>query len=461
MDKIQLLRQRRTNVLAAGEKIRKTIAALTDEESFVELSGFSFSRSDFYEEGAEGEGIVTGFATIGGNPVYIAAQNFEVLHGGVSAANCAKLLRCLALAEKNSTPVVYVLHSLGVQIGEGVTALEGFASVLSKAAKLHGVVPQFAVIDGEVYGHSALLAACADFTFFMKEGVLAADSPLVLSAKSGKNLSKEEVGGAKALGATNLVSFVAGSYAEVRTTIAKILGVIPVYGAVVEENGEDLNAAFPALNKKCDADSLIKCVFDAGSYVEFGRECSPAVRCLIGRVGGISTAAVVFDGGDEGVCLDASSVAKVTSLVEFAAYYGLPLLRSRIHWAYVPTLPRRTALCLKRFLNWRNRTISLKTRRSQSSISRRSGSAIRCLRRNRWGSIMSMPLRTRALHCLKTQRVRRSNLPRSARPTPQSLRQSMRMRRQTPSTRQRTGMWTTSSNLRSSNNILWHRCRCC
>lgn len=326
MDKIQLLRQRRTNVLAAGEKIRKTIAALTDEESFVELSGFSFSRSDFYEEGAEGEGIVTGFATIGGNPVYIAAQNFEVLHGGVSAANCAKLLRCLALAEKNSTPVVYVLHSLGVQIGEGVTALEGFASVLSKAAKLHGVVPQFAVIDGEVYGHSALLAACADFTFFMKEGVLAADSPLVLSAKSGKNLSKEEVGGAKALGATNLVSFVAGSYAEVRTTIAKILGVIPVYGAVVEENGEDLNAAFPALNKKCDADSLIKCVFDAGSYVEFGRECSPAVRCLIGRVGGISTAAVVFDGGDEGVCLDASSVAKVTSLVEFAAYYGLPFV---------------------------------------------------------------------------------------------------------------------------------------
>ena len=97
--------------------------------------GSAFSRSDFYEEGAEGEGIVTGFATIGGNPVYIAAQNFEVLHGGVSAANCAKLLRCLALAEKNSTPVVYVLHSLGVQIGEGVTALEGFASVLSKAAK--------------------------------------------------------------------------------------------------------------------------------------------------------------------------------------------------------------------------------------------------------------------------------------------------------------------------------------
>ncbi len=340
MDKIQLLRQRRSKVLAAGKEIRKTIAALTDAESFVELSGFSFSKNDFYDgfsgetvskdgvfDGAvEGEGVVTGFATIGGYPVYIAAQNFEVLHGGVSAANCAKLMKCLSLAEKNSTPVVYVLHSLGVQIGEGVTVLEGLASLIAKAAKLHGIVPQFAVVNGEVYGQSSLLAACADFTFFMKDGVLAADSPLVLSAKSGQNLAKEEVGGAAALGKTNLVSFEAATYADVRASIEKILGLIPAYGALVEETGADLNATFPALNKKCDADALIKCVFDAGSCVEFGKACSPAVRSLLGRVGGISVAAVVFDGGEEGVSLDAAAVAKVTSLVEFASYYDIPFV---------------------------------------------------------------------------------------------------------------------------------------
>ena len=32
-----------------------------------------------------------------------------------------------------------------------------------------------------------------DFSFFMKDAVLAADSPFVISAKSGKNLPKEEV----------------------------------------------------------------------------------------------------------------------------------------------------------------------------------------------------------------------------------------------------------------------------
>ena len=136
----------------------------------------------------------------------MAAQNFDVLSGGVSKENCAKLLRCLELAEKNSTPVVYILNSLGVQIGEGVTVLEGLAQLLSKAAKLHGVVPQFAVINGEVYGQTALLAGVRRLHFLHERRRARGRQSLVLSAKSGKNLAKEAVGGSKALDKTNLVS---------------------------------------------------------------------------------------------------------------------------------------------------------------------------------------------------------------------------------------------------------------
>ena len=92
-------------------------AALTDADIFVDLAGFSFSKNEFYESEEAGEGVVTGFATVGGFPVYIAAQNYDVRHGGVSEAGCAKIGKCLELAEKNSTPVIYILNSLGVQIG--------------------------------------------------------------------------------------------------------------------------------------------------------------------------------------------------------------------------------------------------------------------------------------------------------------------------------------------------------
>lgn len=346
MDKIKLLRTRRNEVLAAGSSIRKTVSALVDGDSFVELSGFSFSKNEFYGEEAPGEGVVTGFATIEGNPVYVAAQNFEVLSGGVSSENCAKLLKCLDLAEKNSTPVVYILHSLGVQIGEGVTVLEGLAQLLAKAAKLHGMVPQFAVVDGEVYGQTALLAACADFTFFMKEGVLAADSPLVLSAKSGKNIAKEAVGGAKALNKTNLVSFEAEDMAQVRDTMAKIFAVLPDYSALVVDNGADLNVAAPKLNEKCDAEALIAAVFDKDTVVEIGKNCSPEVRCVLGRIGGISVAAVVT-GGEKPVFLNENNVAKMISFVEFASYYGLPFVSFVDAQGIQPDLTAQNSLVLK------------------------------------------------------------------------------------------------------------------
>ena len=56
MDKIKLLQTRRSKVLEAGSEIRKTISELVDADSFVELSGYSFSKNEFYGEDAEGEG---------------------------------------------------------------------------------------------------------------------------------------------------------------------------------------------------------------------------------------------------------------------------------------------------------------------------------------------------------------------------------------------------------------------
>lgn len=223
MDKIRLLQERKAKIEEAGKEIRGDIASLVDEDSFVELSAFSFSRNEFYGEDAEGEGVVTGFATVDGYPYYIVAQNFKVLSGGVSKANCDKIAKCLDEAEKNLTPVIYLLSTHGVQVGEGIPVLEGLGKLLRRSTQLKGVVPQFAVVNGEVYGSAAMLAAIADFSFFIeKKSVLAINSPFVLSAKAGKNLSKEEVGGAEALKNSGLPSFTVGGLSEVREKIAAI-----------------------------------------------------------------------------------------------------------------------------------------------------------------------------------------------------------------------------------------------
>lgn len=319
MNKIQLLQERKAKLAEAGKEIRDRISSLIDEESFVELSAFSFSKNDFYGENAEGEGVITGFATINGYPFYIVAQNFKVLSGGISKANCDKIAKCLDMAEKNSTPVIYLLNTVGVQVGEGVTVLEGLAKLLMRSTQLKGVVPQYVIVDGEVYGSVAMLAAVADFTFFLEDkSVLAINSPFVLSAKAGKSLTKQEVGGAKALARTGVPSFVVEDVSDVKTVIGEISELIdmPLIDA-------DLNESLPILNEVVNVDTIMS-VFE--NPIEVGAECESDVKTILGRIGGLSVAAVVFDGGEEGVLLDAGKLAKIKAFAEFACYYALPFV---------------------------------------------------------------------------------------------------------------------------------------
>ena len=319
MDKIQLLQARKAQIEEAGKEIRAQIHAIVDAESFVELSAFSFSKNEFYGEETAGEGVVTGFAMVDGYPFYVVAQNYDVMRGGISKANCDKIAKCLDAAEKNCTPVLYLLNSQGVQVGEGVTVLEGLGKLLMRSTQLKGVVPQYVVVNGDVYGSAAMLAAIADFTFFIeKKSVLAINSPFVLSAKAGKNLPKEEVGGAKALDKTGIPAFEVACLEDVREKIAQINELISV--ATVDA---ELNESIPLLNENVTVENLMS-IFE--NPLEVGALYESEVKTVLGRIGGISVAAVVFDGGEKGVELTVGKMAKIKNFAEFACCYGLPFI---------------------------------------------------------------------------------------------------------------------------------------
>ena len=319
MDKIQLLQERKKKLAENSKELREQINELFDANSFVELSAFSFSKNEFYGENAEGEGVITGFATMNDFPFYVVAQNAKVFDGAISKANCDKICKCLDTAEKNATPIVYLLNTHGVQIGEGIPVLEGLAKILLRSTQLKGVVPQYVVVDGEVYGSIAMLASIADLSFFLSnKSILAINSPFVLSAKSGKNLSKEEVGSAKALNKTGIPAFEVNSLQEIKEKISYVCDLM----ATPCMNAE-LNESLPILNQSVEAENLLK-IFE--SSVELWSEFEPEVKTLLGRIGGISVATVLFDGGDTGVELTASKLAKIKNFAEFASCYSFPFI---------------------------------------------------------------------------------------------------------------------------------------
>ena len=339
MDKIQLLKERKEKIVQTSQEIRADIAKIVDEQSFVELSAFSFSKNDFYNEEVAGEGVVTGFATVDGHPVYVVAQNFSAMRGGLSKANCDKIVKCLDAAEKNSTPVIYLMNTQGVQVGEGIPVLEGIGKFLSKAMQLKECATQYLVVNGEVYGAAAMLAAIANFTFFLeKKSVLAINSPFVLSAKAGKNLAADAVGGVKALNGTCIPSFTVENLGEVRE---KILAITSIWTEPVID--AELNQSLPALNVSCDAQNLLS-VFE--TYLEVGNGYLTDVKTILGRIGGISVAAVVFD-AEDGVELDALKIAKIKNFAELAIFCDLPFIVFSNVKGITPTMDVNNSYVLK------------------------------------------------------------------------------------------------------------------
>ncbi len=314
MDKIQTLRERRERLKAAGKEVRAQIAALVDEDSFVELAAFSYSKDALFLEESQGEGVVTGFATIGGYPFYIVAQNFADSYGGLSKAGCEKIAKTLQSAEKQNTPVVYLLHSQGVRVGEGVHVLEGIAELLLKVTQLKGTVLQFAILDGEVYGSTAALASLCDVVLFTEKATLCINSPFVLSAKAGKNLKPTEVGGYEALAGAHLPAV---EVSDMRDAASKILAVSDLVR--IEETDAELNEPAPALNETVDAASLASLIENG---VELGANSEPDVKTVLGRIGGLSVAAVLFDK----TYLTEGKLKKIKSFAEFACCYGLPFV---------------------------------------------------------------------------------------------------------------------------------------
>ncbi|MDE6274854.1 MAG: hypothetical protein K2L87_07415, partial [Clostridiales bacterium] len=143
---------------------------------------------------------------------------------------------------------------------------------------------------------------------------LALASPLVLSAKAGKNLKAEDACGYAALKNAALPAILVKDIKEVSKKIAALteLFAVPVVDA-------ELNAKLPALNKSADAKMVLSAL---ENVIELGANSYPEVKTVLGRVGGIAVAAIVFDH----TLLNANNMKKIRAFCELACCYGLPLV---------------------------------------------------------------------------------------------------------------------------------------
>lgn len=294
---------------------RRRISMLVDPDSFVELDGF-------VSVGDGGSGVVCGYGSVMGSPVYVFAQDSTEEAGAVGALHAAKIAKVYDLALKTGVPVVGIYDSMGARVSEGVGALSAYGEILLRANNLSGVVPQLALVLGTCAGTSAMLACCADFVIMSEAGEFFLNPP-------GKSQEAAGAGSAAYAAKSGVAQLVCGGDQEACEAARKLLCALPLNNLAsppVSDFAEPAAAA--GISALCasvdtaDVRDIAAAICDEGSAIELLADFGANAYTAVATMAGLACGVVATRPG----LLDADSSAKIAKIVSVCDSFQIPVI---------------------------------------------------------------------------------------------------------------------------------------
>ncbi|MGE3869874.1 MAG: acyl-CoA carboxylase subunit beta, partial [Pseudorhodoplanes sp.] len=179
---------------------RERIELFLDKGSFEEFDMFVEHRSSEFgmeKQKIPGDGVVTGWGTVNGRPVFLFSKDFTVFGGSLSETHAQKIVKVQDMAMKARAPIVGLFDAGGARIQEGVAALGGYGEVFKRNVIASGVIPQISVIMGPCAGGDVYSPAMTDFIFMVKDtSYMFVTGPDVVKTVTNEVVTAEELGGA-------------------------------------------------------------------------------------------------------------------------------------------------------------------------------------------------------------------------------------------------------------------------
>ena len=183
---------------------------LFDTCSFQEVGSLVESRFTDFEMDKKklpGDGVVTGFGTINGVPVYVAAEDFTVMGGTYGEYHSKKIVRIMDMAFQSKAPFIMINDSGGARMEEGISGLDGYGDMFLRHTRASGKIPQIAVIMGPCAGGACYGPALCDYVFMVeKSSQMFLTGPAIVKTMMGEEISTEELGGAETHSVTSGVA---------------------------------------------------------------------------------------------------------------------------------------------------------------------------------------------------------------------------------------------------------------
>ncbi len=359
----QLIKKREEVILGGGqEKIdkhhskgkytaRERINKLLDEGSFVELDQFVVHRGTafgFDKVKAPGEGVVTGYGTVGGRLVYVFSQDFTVQGGSLGEMHAAKICKVMEMAVKNGAPCIGINDSGGARIQEGIDALNGYGRIFKLNTLASGVVPQLSVIMGPCAGGAVYSPALTDFIFMVDKCQMFITGPAVIQSVTGEVVTAEALGGART---HNTQSGNAHFYAatedecieQVKTLLSFLpsnnLETAPVFACddPVERCDEALDSIIPDNpNKPYNMKDVITSIADNGYVFEVQEMYAKNIITAFIRLNGRSVGVIANQPSVGAGCLDINCSDKASRFIRLCDAFNIPILTCVDTPGYLP-----------------------------------------------------------------------------------------------------------------------------
>ncbi|WP_374054252.1 acyl-CoA carboxylase subunit beta [Rossellomorea sp. FM04394] len=353
-EKINELYDRRREVeLGGGDKkidkqhekgkltARERIDILVDPGSFVELNPFIEHRcSDFGLDGVQGpgDGVVTGYGKVNGNPIYLFSQDFTVFGGALGEMHAKKISHVMDLAVKNGAPFIGLNDSGGARIQEGVVSLDGYGHIFYRNSIYSGVIPQISVIMGPCAGGAVYSPAITDFVFMVDDtSQMFITGPKVIETVTGEKISSEDLGGAKVHNSiSGNAHFRGKTEEEVLLEVRKLLAYLPQNNEEkpprLEVNEEDDYRGnltdiipFDAI-RPYDVRTVINEIVDQDSFMEVQKEFAKNIVVGLARIKGEVVGLVCNQPKFMAGGLDIDSSDKAARFIRFCDSFNIPLI---------------------------------------------------------------------------------------------------------------------------------------
>ena len=321
---------------------RERIDLLLDPGSFEEID--MFVEHDCHEFGMEerkipGDGVVTGWGTVNGRPIYIYAKDFTVFGGSLSRAHSRKINKVQDMALRNGTPIIGILDAGGARIQEGVDALGGYAEVFQRNTLASGVIPQITMIMGPCAGGDVYSPAITDFVFMIRNtSYMFVTGPDVVKTVTNEEVTAEELGGAKVH--TTRSSVADGAFdndVEALNQLRRLIDFLPLSNrtGVPERPTFDVrDRVEPSLdtlvpenaNMPYDMGELVLKMVDEGDFFEIQPDFAKNIIVGFGRMEGRTVGFVANQPMVLAGVLDSDASRKAARFVRFCDCFDIPIV---------------------------------------------------------------------------------------------------------------------------------------